>query len=123
MSLYVNGENDQRLTIPRSELLMLDVVKSTYKGYCFVPYKYQNGVLPKATKFVIEQVKLPRFKYAAVRRAVGEVNDDQVLANVDALKKILQGTAYARAANRDQFTFILYDESFKGGYEVLIWFD
>ena len=103
---------------------MMDVVNSTYKVYLYVPNKYQNGGLPKPLIQDVKQVKLPKYKYAAVRRIDGEITEEIVSTQVDLLKKYLKDTTYKRAADNDQFTYIMYDRrSWVKGYEILIWFN
>ncbi|KAH6787069.1 hypothetical protein C2S52_006621 [Perilla frutescens var. hirtella] len=126
LTSYYYRENDQGVIIPRTgPFMMMDVLKnSSYTVYYYVPKKYQNCGIPKPLSPEIKQVKLPIFKYAAVKRCTDELADDTVALQIDALKRDLQGTTYQRAAARDQFTFILYNAYvFHKGYELLIWFD
>lgn len=126
MTEYYYHGNDQGVNIitTTGPLVMLDVSNSTYTVYFYVPHKYQNGGLPKPLIPEIKQVKLPKYKYAAVRRVGDEISDENIVAQVDALRRNLKGTAYERATERDQFTFVMYNQAnFVEGYEVLIWFD
>ncbi|XP_057779516.1 uncharacterized protein LOC130998099 [Salvia miltiorrhiza] len=121
---YYRQINQGMSFVPYGPLVMMDVINSTYTNYFYVPHKYQNGGLPKPFTPEIKQVKLPKYKYAAVRRIHGEISDENVAAQVDALRKNLKASAYQRAADRPQFTFVLYIWGiFNQGYELLIWFD
>ncbi|XP_047946024.1 uncharacterized protein LOC125192480 [Salvia hispanica] len=122
---YFYRKNDRNeYIINAGPLLMMDVVNSTYKVYLYVPNKYQNGGLPKPLIQDVKQVKLPNYKYAAVRRIDGEITEEIVSTQVDLLKKHLKDTTYKRAADTDQFTYIMYDRrSWVKGYEILIWFN
>ncbi|KAL1561749.1 hypothetical protein AAHA92_04414 [Salvia divinorum] len=129
---YARG-NDQGVMIfdhyDPGPVLLLDVsnstaLNSTYTMYYYVPEKYQNGGLPKPLESEIKQVKLPKYKYAAARRVYSEIIEDIILGQVDALRTQLKNTKYKRAADRGQYTYVMYGElNFNQGYEILIWFD
>ena len=122
---YFGHGNDRKdIIINTDPLLLLDVVNSTYTIYFYVPNKYQNGGLPKPLTQDVKQVKLPKYKYAVVRRIHGEIIEESVLAQVHILKKHLKNSAYKRAADGDQFTHVMYDQgNWVQGYEILTWFN
>ena len=100
------------------------VLNSTDTMFYYVPEKCQNDGLPKPLKSEIKQVKLPKYKYAAVRRVDSEIIEDIILGQVDALKKQMKNTSYRWAVDRGQYTYVMYGElNFNQGHEILIWFD
>lgn len=108
----------------RGPVLMMDVFKNTYKVYYYVPNRYQDGSIPEPLDPDIVQVTLPKSRYAAVRRVSGDVTQKNVLSQLVTLKTYLNRSTYKRAANRNQFTYVMYDSKNWGqGYEILIWFN
>ena len=109
----------------RGPVLMLDVLKNTYKVYYYyVPSQYQDGSIPEPFDPDIVQVTLPKSRYAAVRRVNGDVTQKNVLSQVAILRTYLKRSTYKRAAKHNQFTYVMYDsENWGQGYEILIWFD
>ncbi|KAI3459504.1 hypothetical protein Pfo_016167 [Paulownia fortunei] len=132
LNAYYGGNNVQHVKINRTGPILLDVQpalhyvrNSTYTAYFYVPQKYQKSI-PTPLSPEIKPVKLPKHKYAAVRRFDGYVIDDSITMQIAALKESLQGTPYQRAATFDQFTVVSYDFPVKYtniDTEILVSFD
>ncbi|KAI3447191.1 hypothetical protein Pfo_003856 [Paulownia fortunei] len=124
---YYHGNNLQKVKINMTTPVLVDVQNSAYTVYFYVPQKYQKGTpLPQPTSNLIKQVKLPRHKYAAVRRFDGFITDANIPTQIAALKKSLQGTPYQRAAALDLSTVAGYNSPFEPinrVNEVFLWFD
>ncbi|KAI3459505.1 hypothetical protein Pfo_016168 [Paulownia fortunei] len=112
---YYNGNNVQHVKIDITAPFLLDVQpaliyvqNSTYTTYYYVPQKYQKGI-PTPLLPEIKPVKLPKHKYAAVRRFNSFLSDDNIAIQLAALKKSLKGTPYQRAATLDLFTIVSYN--------------
>ncbi|KAK4432833.1 Heme-binding protein 2 [Sesamum alatum] len=108
---YYRGNNTERVTINMTALVLIDVLNSTYTVHFYVPKKYQTGTslpTPLPTD-QITKVTLPKFKYVAVRRFDGLINDGTIAPAIAALRQSLQGTPYQQAAAAAQFTVAGYN--------------
>ncbi|KAL8035988.1 hypothetical protein ABFX02_12G130300 [Erythranthe guttata] len=123
---YYLGNNNQNVKINMTTPVLIDVQNSAYTVFFYVPKKYQNGSLPTPRSTAIKQVKLPKHKYAAVRRFDGFITDENIPTEVAALKNSLKGTPYEKAAALDVFTLAGYNSPFElinRVNEVFLWFD
>ncbi|KAL3623613.1 hypothetical protein CASFOL_032429 [Castilleja foliolosa] len=124
---YIQGNNKERAKIDMTTPVFVEVQNKTYTVYFYVPQKYQSGTpLPQPISSDVTQVKLPKQKYAAVRRFDGFITDNGIPKELDALKKSLQGTPYQRAAALDVYTVAGYNspfEPFNRVNEVIYFFD
>ncbi|GFP79490.1 heme-binding protein 2 [Phtheirospermum japonicum] len=111
---YFQGNNKERVKINMTTPVFVEVQNKTYTVYFYVPQKYQSGTpLPKPLSRDVTQVKVPKQKYAAVRRFDGFISNDRIPTELAALKKSLQGTPYQRAAALDVFTVAGYNSPFE----------
>ncbi|KAG8367178.1 hypothetical protein BUALT_Bualt16G0045600 [Buddleja alternifolia] len=92
--------------------VLVDVENSTYTVYFYAPQKYEKSI-PPPTPDERKPVKLPKYKYAAVRRFDGFITNKNIPKQVDALKKSLQGTPYEQAAALDRYTIAGYNSPFE----------
>lgn len=125
---YYNRINAEYKKINMTSPVLVDIRNSTYNVYFYVPKEYQNGGLPKPLNRGIGQVKLPKHKYAAVRRFGGFITESNIPTQVAALRTSLKGTPYERAAVAapDRFTIAGYNSPFEfvnRVNEVFLWFD
>lgn len=123
---YYKGSNRQHAKINMTAPVLVDIENSTYTVYFYLPKLYQSGVPPQASLADIVEVKLPKNKYAAVRRYGGFVDEKNIAEEVASLKKGLQGTPYQEAAKVDGVTVAGYNSPFEltnRVNEVFLWFD
>ncbi|KAG8367177.1 hypothetical protein BUALT_Bualt16G0045500 [Buddleja alternifolia] len=122
---YYRGNNSQQVKINMTAPVLVDVKGSTYAVHFYVPQKYQKSI-PAPNSDEIKAVKIPKYKYAAVRRFDGFITNESIPIQVAALKKSLQGTPYQRAAAIDVYTVAGYNSPFNPVNrvnEIVIWFD
>ncbi|KAL3625306.1 hypothetical protein CASFOL_030760 [Castilleja foliolosa] len=124
---YIQGNNKERVKINMTIPVFVEVKYKTYTTFFYVPQKYQSGTpLPEPISSDVTQVKIPKQKYAAVRRFDGVITDDKLPTEFVELKKGLQGTPYQRAAAFDSFIVAGYNspfEPFDLVNEIIIFFN
>ncbi|XP_059633456.1 uncharacterized protein LOC132276162 [Cornus florida] len=91
---YIQGSNDQAAKIDMTKPILVDVYPSTgpfcnssFVMHFYVPQKYQKS--PPLSVHA-RPVRLPRHKYAAVRRFGGFVDDTNIATQALALKRSLK---------------------------------
>ncbi|KAK6151997.1 hypothetical protein DH2020_014632 [Rehmannia glutinosa] len=110
---YYEGNNQERVKINMTAPVFIEVQNSTYTVYFYVPENYQSTPLPRPISPEIKQVRLPKYKYAAVIRFDGFITDAIIPIKIAALKKSLQGTPYQRATAVDNFFLAGYNSPFE----------
>lgn len=123
---YFRGNNGQHEEIDlETTSVFVDIDNSTYTVYFSLPAKYQKITPPPPpSSDQIKAVKLPKYKYAAVRS--GGVDEDKIVEEIASLKKSLSGTPYKGATALDRFSVAGYNSPFdfiNWVDEVFLWFN
>lgn len=129
---YYNGSNVQHEKINMTAPVLVDVENSTYTINFYLPKKYQSKSSPPpplplpSSSYQIKVEKLPKYKYAAVRRYGGFVSEKNIKEQLASLKKGLEGTIYRRAALLNRYTVAGYNSPMDLSNrvnEIFLWFD
>ncbi|KAJ9710007.1 hypothetical protein PVL29_001467 [Vitis rotundifolia] len=131
---YIQGNNNQRAKIDMTAPVLVDIFPSTgpscnssFIMYFYVPTKYQNNPPLSAQA---HQVKLPKHKYAAVRRFGGFMDDSNIPTQALALRRSLKGTPWETSISTKNraltYSVAGYNSPFEYENrvnEVIFWFD
>lgn len=125
---YYSGNNVQHEKINMTAPVLVDVENSAYTVNFYLPKKYQSKSPspPSPSSDQIKVEKLPKYKYAAVRRYDDFVSENNIREQLASLKKGLKGTIYQRASLLNRYTVASYNspmELFKRVNEIFLWFD
>ncbi|KAI3472885.1 hypothetical protein Pfo_031032 [Paulownia fortunei] len=124
---YIGGYNRQKVAWNMTAPVLTDILpKSFFKVYFYVPEKFRNNLPTPYGDDIIQPVKLPRRKFAAVTRFSGYLNDATIAAELAALKKSLQGTPWQSSAASPDYSAADFNPPWQVEdrvSEVILWFD
>ncbi|GER47365.1 SOUL heme-binding family protein [Striga asiatica] len=128
---YYNGNNTEKVKMNLTIPVLIDVKNTSYTVYFRLPKEYQNTMklVPKPINKNIQQVTLPKHKFAAVTRYSGNITNKIIPVEVAKLNTSLMGTPYQAAASAvgfNGYTIAAYNSPFElknRVNEVLFFYD